>query len=484
MNKDELIAICKERNIKGYGKKNNEELIEMILQRDAAPDSAPKVEAETAVKKEENASWKAYETYIVNHPNYAFLPDEYKQNWVSVSKKGQNPRKHYWDAKHKLLIDSGQIPKKTILKNVACFIHPTKTHVCAKCGLGCSIYYEYPTANTWKWLKKEFDFGKDNTTKYLTIFEIYSMVTASDKKKTFEKYFGMTMADLETRCKSDTYSGNKLSPGVMSNAPDRLDGFHSYNSLCGCRSQHDKGRSTENMKSYTRDRRAYELLSDGNCLLANCLMGKLNTITAKCFICGKLSSMTADHIGPISLGFIHDPANFQACCNSCNSSKNNRITEEDVAKIKSIEDKGLFPLSWWAKDAWEKNKNKNINILKKMLDKNTKKFLSLIQWLKMNKPDVLESFINEIYMDHDKSPSISNIEISSSGDIKFQYSESVTGKKTKEKQKERTKEILLEINNKKNRRMNTVLSEKEISILSDITLADFKNTICKVLVDL
>ncbi len=484
MKKDELIAICKDKSIKGYSGKNKKDLIEIIKQRDATPVSAPKIEAETDVKEEKNTSWKLYEALIVNHPNYTFLPQEYKKNWVSVSKEGLNPRKPFWDTKHKELIDSDQIPKKSNLKNVASFIHPTKKHVCAKCGIECSIYYEYPTVNTWKWLKKEFDFDKNDTTKYLTIFEIYDNLTISNKKDVFEKYLGMSMTKLETVCKNDTYSGSKLSPGVMSNAPDRLDGFHSYNSLCGCRSQHDKGRSADNMKSYTRDRRAYELLADGKCLVANCLMGKLNTITKKCPLCSKSNIMTADHIGPISLGFIHDPTNFQACCNRCNSSKNNRITEEDVAKIKSIEDKGMCLLSWWAKDAWEKNKNKNITILKKMLDKNTKKFLSVIQWIKMNKLDVLESFINENYMDHDKSPNISNVEVTSSGDIIFQYSESVTGKKTKEKQKERTKEILCEINNKKNRRINIVLSEKEISFLSNITLSDFKNTICKVLVGL
>jgi hypothetical protein len=333
-------------------------------------------------------------------------------------------------------------------------------------------------------LKREFDFDKDDTRKYLTIFDIYTNLNVSSKKDVFEKYFGMSMAELETVCKNDTYSGSKLSPGVMANPPDRLDGFHSYNSLCGCRPQHDKGRGSENMKSYTRDRRAYELLSDGNCLLANCLMGKLNSVTSVCFICGKSTLMTADHIGPISLGFIHDPANFQACCKSCNSSKNNRITEDDVAKIKSIEEKGICIVSWWAKDAWDKNKHKSITTLRENLDKNTKKFLSVIQWKKTNKLDVLENFINEIYMDHDKSYNISNIGVTCSGDIKFHYSESVTGKKTKDKQKQRTKEILLEIDNKKNRRNNVVLSEKETSYLSDITLVNFKNKICKVLVGL
>ena len=47
MKTDELKAICKEKNIKGYSRKNKEELIEMIKQRGAPPVSAPKIEAET-----------------------------------------------------------------------------------------------------------------------------------------------------------------------------------------------------------------------------------------------------------------------------------------------------------------------------------------------------------------------------------------------------------------------------------------------------
>lgn len=429
-------------------------------------------------------SRKTYEALIVAHEHYDFLPKEQKQNWVCVSKKGQNPRNSFWDANKQKLIDSGQIPKESILVNVARYIHPTKKHICAKCEMECSIYYEYPNANTWKWLKKTFDYNKDDDTKYLTIFEIYAKLTLTTKKKDFEKYFGMSMADLETQCKSDKYSGSKLSPGVMSNAPDRLDGFHCYNTLCGCRAQHDKGRSTENMKSYTRDRRAYELFSDGKCLLANALMGKLNNITAKCFTCGKSDLMTADHIGPISLGFIHDPVNFQACCKRCNSSKNNRITEKDVAKIKSIEEKGTCLVSWWARDIWEKNKDMNINTLKDTLNKNTKKFLSLVRWLKINKLDIVDRFISEIYLDHEKSYDISVLEITSSGDIKYEYSESVTGKKTKNTQEERTKQILRELNDKKNTKIKIDLSEKETTYMSDITLANFKNKICKVLVGL
>lgn len=43
-----------------------------------------------------------------------------------------------------------------------------------------------------------------------------------------------------------------LGPGAMSNAPDRLDGFHTYDRCC--RPTADKGRSKENLASYSTDR--------------------------------------------------------------------------------------------------------------------------------------------------------------------------------------------------------------------------------------
>ena len=423
-----------------------------------------------------------YQQFIQTHSNYGFIPENLKINWVSVSKNGHNARKPYWDEKKKELIDSGEISNVATLVNVARRIHPTKKHMCKKCNKTCSIYYEYPTSNTWKWLKKNFEFEKNEENKLLTIIEIYANITSSNKNELFKKYFGITINELEILLKNDQYSGNKLSPGVMSNAPDRLDGFHCYNSVCGCRSTHDKGRSEDNMKSYVRDRRAYEHFSDGKCLLANQLMGKLNTKTSICFICNNEKKMTADHIGPISLGFVHDPKNFQACCQPCNSSKNNRFTEKDIEKIKSIEKKeNANLLSWWARDAWEKSKHMDNVTLKINLDKNAKKFLSIIQWLKNNKRDILETFVKTVYMDHDMSYDIHTTEISSTGDIIFQYTENASTKKTKDKQSKRTKEILLEINEKTNRKCNVTLSKEEIMYLSDIQIDNFKNTICKVL---
>lgn len=416
-----------------------------------------------------------YENLIKHHQNYAFIPQEYKAKWVSISKNGVNLRKSFWDNLQNDLVSSGKLAKGTTLSNVARYIHPTKKHVCKKCDTECSIYYEYPTSNTWKWLQKNFQIERDQS----TIFEIYSKIETNTKQELFTKYFEKPINELETLCKSDQYLGKKLSPGVMSNPPDRLDGFHCYNSICDCRSKHDKGRSDENMKSYTRDRRAYELYSDGNCLLANCVMGHLNTIKSVCFICGKPDQiMTADHIGPISLGFIHDPLNFQACCSSCNSSKSNRLTQRDVDNIKA---KDTPMLSWWANDVWEKFKHTDNLTIKKNLDQNSKKFISVIDWLKCNKMDVLKKFVTESYMNHAKSYKISSMEVLENGVIKFTHEERDSERKTKTKQYERTIEVLLEETKKTNRKVKIGLSEKEVKQLLDIDTSNFKSKILEVL---
>ncbi|MPM86833.1 hypothetical protein SDC9_133925 [bioreactor metagenome] len=148
---------------------------------------------------------------------------------------------------------------------------------------------------------------------------------------------------------------NLFSPGVMSNPPDRFDGFHSDGACC--RSISDKGRHKPNMKTYTQDRRAYEHWADGDFNAANRLMGEFQkTNNIKCPICGKIASMTADHIGPISLGFSHRPK-FNPMCLSCNSAKNNRFTYSDVLQLIEDEAKGESVISWHSKDIWELLKN-------------------------------------------------------------------------------------------------------------------------------
>jgi hypothetical protein len=416
-----------------------------------------------------------YQLFIKNHLNYSFLPAELKKTWTKVSKNGQNPRQPFWIDKRKELIDAGLIPKESLFANVARYIHPTKKHTCELCGVEHSIYYEYPTKNTWNWL---VNLGIERSNK--TIFEIYA---ECDKKEKLDKYFDMTISELEIKCKNDQYVGKKLSPGVLSNPPDRLDGFHSYNSICGCRSTKDKGRSHENMKSYTRDRRAYEMLSDGNCLKANALMGALNKVEAICFMCKKSATMTADHIGPISLGFVHDVVNFQACCDGCNSGKGNRITDEDIRKIKSKEDSGETMVSWWAKESWDKIKTGSIHEIRNALDDNAKKFLATLLWIKTNRVNVLEAFVNDKYINHEMAYKLHNVRVLE-GDVTFEHTEKVSAKKTKKTQNDRTKEIVLSIDEKDNRKNKVTLSTREQEYLADIQVDTFKSKICRVLAGL
>jgi Alw26I/Eco31I/Esp3I family type II restriction endonuclease len=313
-----------------------------------------------------------------------------------------------------------------------------------------------------------------------TIFDIYDRINHTNKSELFTKYFGKSIDELKIDCYSDKYCGGKLSPGVMANPPDRLDGFHSYNSFC-CRKKNDKGRSDENMKSYTRDRRSYEMFSDGDNLLANIVMGKLNTVKTECYVCNKTAIMTADHIGPISLGFVHDPINFQSCCSACNSSKNNRLTKDDVNTLRTKEEVHAI-VSWWAKECWDTNKEKDAKSVKTAMDNNAKKFLKILEWLKTNKIDIIKEVVEKDYSLSNKSYTISSITVdSSNGKIIFIHNSKESTKKTKETQQKRSKEILLEISEKNNRKNKVTLTDSEITALSIITYETFRETICKIL---
>jgi Alw26I/Eco31I/Esp3I family type II restriction endonuclease len=149
----------------------------------------------------------------------------------------------------------------------------------------------------------------------------------------------------------------QLSPGVMSNPPDRLDGFHTYNACH--RNVEDTGRHSSNLARYTQDRRAYENWADGDWNYTNRLMGEYHKCNekVKCPNCGNVRRMTPDHIGPISLGFTHRPM-FNPLCNECNSGKNNRMTLQDVKTLIKHEEKGEQVVSWHSKFIWDLLKNK------------------------------------------------------------------------------------------------------------------------------
>lgn len=319
-------------------------------------------------------NFEKYTEDMVKHSNYKGLfyerSNDGRIKWVVTGKSvnGQK-RQAWWDKqcqKFGIPIEKGCYAK------VARLVHPTKKKVCQCCGKELSIMYEYPDKRLLKKINENFNLSLNQTD--CTIREIINKHCKSQKDAMFwidvfnlnisQRFIDNNSAvDIRYKIVEKVYKEyvgkelNPLSPGVMSNCPDRFDGFHS-DGLC-CREKTDKGRHSDNMKTYTQDRRAYVEWAEGDFNLANRLMGEFakGDKTYICPQCGKRRKMTADHIGPISLGFCHS-TNFAPLCKTCNSSKNNRFTKSDIEKLIALEKSGQQVISWHSKIIWDVLKNK------------------------------------------------------------------------------------------------------------------------------
>jgi len=313
-----------------------------------------------------------YMRKIVSHKNYAGLPD-------AIDDKGQirwnapsnRPPGKWQDLRDRRLIwwkkkahDVGIKTSGKWISQVAKATHPFKEKPCQTCGKVMSLEYIYPTKNTLHKINKNL--SVPNQFKYEDFLTIYELLTQLVKRiseqaypifinifpelkscdqteEVFIKFLSKEIVPLSPR--------GKLSPGAMSNAPDRLDGFHTYN-LC-CRHKQDTGRASENLRTYTDDRRAFEFWCEGDWAAANLLM-TMGGI-GKCSECGKTEQMSADHVGPISLGFAHMPW-FRALCPTCNSSKGNRLSARDVKALVEREKTGIRVVSFQIKTLWDQLK--------------------------------------------------------------------------------------------------------------------------------
>lgn len=180
----------------------------------------------------------------------------------------------------------------------------------------------------------------------------------------------------------------------MSNFPDRYDGFHTYNRCC--RATQDKGRSKENLKSYTKDRRAYEYWSDGNIHAANQFMGS-----------SFFDGTSADHIGPISLGFVHDPRYLQPMPGGDNSSKRDRLQVIDIESIIETQNRtGIYPMSWQSKLIWKyiranykTNQDKVPTVYRDALKQNMANFMYILLNILDLCPEHGEEFLTKAYLE-------------------------------------------------------------------------------------
>lgn len=356
-----------------------------------------------------------YAKKIVKHPNYVGMPDPIGERgeiqWEAPSnrKSGKFKDTHHlrreWWRQKAISIGIDPDTNSTWISATAKSIHPFGKKPCKTCGKELEIAYAYPNEHLFQRLRKLRYIG--------STFEFSETEHICDLIQRLHHNFGEIIFDDLPRLLSTTSinvpaipkSINKwkeylraqyipqeprvLSPGAMSNPPDRLDGFHSFNRCC--RSTSDTGRSKENLKSYVTDRRVFEYWVDGDWVAADRLMGQVrsNSVFNKedCFNISQggvhPKPCQADHIGPISLGFNHRPQ-FQLLCKTCNSGKNNRMYASDVRLLIEVELTGEPVISWFAKELWSLRKGSVNNAetglrLSKLLRDNRHTYMSLLK---------------------------------------------------------------------------------------------------------
>ena len=350
----------------------------------------------------------AYMNFIANHPNYSGLSIERKKDkslaWIATKKSKTGKARIAWADKK---AEELGLPKKAgVYAQVMREIHPTKVKICQTCGRPMSIYYHYLSAYAIKAIKKRFGIEFSETDHISNVWDdlLANGNTYADVATFFINY--AQLKDISaTASKEDIIDAlekvcrNKgksvLSPGAMSNFPDRYDGFHTYNRCC--RATQDKGRSKENLKSYTKDRRAYEYWSDGNIHAANQFMGSQF-----------FSGTSADHVGPISLGFVHDPRYLQPMSGSDNSAKRDRLQVEDIESIIQIETRThVYPMSWFSREIWEfirrnytRFPEKVPTIYRDALKQNMANFMYVLWYVMENAKDGQAFLVNALLRPH------------------------------------------------------------------------------------
>ncbi|HEY7418465.1 MAG TPA: Alw26I/Eco31I/Esp3I family type II restriction endonuclease [Ktedonobacteraceae bacterium] len=361
-----------------------------------------------------------YMRAIVSHPHYQGMPAAIDENgqirWNAPSnrppgtkhEKLHDERYVWWQQKADALgiAQSGQW-----ISRVAKTIHPFGKKPCQTCGRVLSLEYIYPTKGTIHKLNTGLPAEAQlNYEDLQTIFEVaeHVVTTLGDAGYTLlEKIFPeITGCGHSATALHDALQNNvvrlepkgRLSPGAMSNAPDRLDGFHTYN-LC-CRHGQDTGRAVDNLRSYGVDRRAFEQWVAGDWVAADALMK--SPCSGVCPRCGQEDPLTADHIGPISLGFLHRPK-FQPACRGCNSAKNNRMSLDDINTLLADEEAGEKVISWQVAFLWDQVK-KSVSSdaealrLSKILRINQHYYLMLLYRIyRAGYPDMLLHFLQPEY---------------------------------------------------------------------------------------
>lgn len=429
-------------------------------------------------KRDWHPNFIKYMEFIINHPTYKGLPINKNANggwsWIAAANTEIGKMRKAWCEQKAMSLG---IPiEPGVYAKVMLEIHPTKWKVCQTCGNKMSLYYHYPSANFIKAIKKEFGVEYSEIDHISAIwdnllnngFNNYGIAAFMIKKGALDLNAKTSTKEevidaLEYICRNQ---GKKLlSPGAMSNFPDRYDGFHTYNRCC--RSSQDKGRSKENLKSYTKDRRAYEYWSDGNIHAANNFMGS-----------SYFAGTTADHIGPISLGFVHDPRYLQPMDGSDNSTKRDRLQLVDIEKIIEVERKtGIYPTSWYSSLIWEHIKQ-NYKIHPEMVEttyrdalkQNMSNFMYVLGEILIKCGDKGSFALEKIYLEPKFSYFDYSYEFNEWGEIIKETPRHFTERNSNEsdRYKRIAFESVFDYNDKENRNTKPTLDSQDLVILNSI----------------
>lgn len=432
-------------------------------------------------KKEWHSNFIEYMNFIIHHPNYQGLPIKMKKDgtwsWIAAASTeiGQ-ARKAWCEQKARELgipIEAGVYAK------VMLAIHPTKWKVCQTCGRSMSLYYHYPSAVFLRAIERTFHVLYSDIDPISAIWD--DLLNRGYSKTDIATFFiekGNLRLDPQNAAKEEiintleficrTQGKKLLSPGAMSNFPDRFDGFHTYNRCC--RSSQDKGRSKENLKSYTKDRRAYEYWSDGNIHAANQFMGS-----------SFFSGTSADHIGAVSLGFVHDPRYLQPMDISDNSSKRDRLQLEDIQKLIAIEQRtNISPISWYSAILWKFTKEHYqtktgfpVEIFRNLFKQNMSNFMYLLWYILKNCKQAGEYFLEETLLKPKYQYFAYSYTFNELGEITSQAPRHFTERSQLEMERFRRVafESVYDYNDKENRNLKPDLNNAEQQLLNNLCIS-------------
>ena len=379
-------------------------------------------------KFEPHKNYIKYMEHMVKDPAYDGMPNAVSEdgrvNWQVSSGKTTSfydyypERFEWWVKKADELKVPGTRNSNDRFSVTARMIHPTGMRPCRLCGQYLHVGYVYVNkilAKKWNKLVGESLFKQKQHISQAAKILLKKLGKAEFLKavsSVFGRRYKTFDVDLLTResgideffVKSSYIKSPYLSPGFMSNAPDRLDGFHDYG-LC-CRKEKDPGRSDENLRSYLHDRRAFQWWAEGNWKVADTLYYSAGS--GECAQCSRhIEKVSPHHVGPLSCGFKQLPL-FIPLCGPCNSGRNRRMPLEDVQRLVEYEKvHNESVASWQIRAFWDQRKgsvssNKETKELSNVLRSIEDYYLRVLhRFWKLGNAHFISSFLSPQYAHYD-----------------------------------------------------------------------------------